>query len=221
MTTKPHLETRHLSKSFRGRQVVSGVSLCVNGGEVVGLLGPNGSGKTTTFKMILGLEQPERGEVILNGQPLAGLPLYRRARLGLGYLPQTPSVFAGLNVKDNLLGVLLTLKHPNAHQRAAALLAQFGLSHLSTQKGGTLSGGERRKLEFARALCSNPAILLVDEPFAAVDPVAQEELAGLIRLLAQDGIGVLLTDHSVRQSLAACERIYLIVNGEIVESGPS
>ena len=214
------LETFELTRSFSRRTVVNNVSIHVATGEVVGLLGPNGSGKTTTFKMILGLITPDRGSVKL-GALLTGMPLHQRARMGLGYLPQTPSVFTGLSVRDNILGILQTLKQKDAKKRTDELLSQFGLSHLADQKGRTLSGGERRKLEFARSLCSNPAILLVDEPFAGVDPIAQEELAKIIRRLSGDGIGILLTDHSVRQSLSVCDRVYLIVNGEIVEEGAS
>ena len=218
--TMRFLEVSGLSKSFKKRRVVGNLSFRVDPGKVIGLLGPNGSGKTTTFKLILGLEKPDAGTVSL-GQCLDGLPLYQRARMGLGYLPQTPGVFAGLSVRDNLLGVLEALKHPDAKKRANQLLAQFGLIHLADQKSGTLSGGERRKLEFARALCSKPSILLVDEPFAAIDPIAQADLAAVIRHLAADGIGILLTDHSVRQSLSVCDWVYLIVDGEIVESGTS
>ena len=214
------LETSALTRSFSQRTVVSNVSIGVAAGQVVGLLGPNGSGKTTTFRMILGLTSPDNGSVTL-GEPLNGMPLHQRARMGLGYLPQTPSVFTGLSVRDNILGVLQMLKEKDAGLRTDKLLSQFGLSRLANQKGGTLSGGERRKLEFARALCSKPAILLVDEPFAGVDPIAQEELAKVIRRLADDGIGILLTDHSVRQSLSVCDHVYLIVNGEIVEEGAS
>ncbi|MBN2344645.1 MAG: LPS export ABC transporter ATP-binding protein [Deltaproteobacteria bacterium] len=209
-----------LSKRFGGREVVRDVSITVSPNEVVGLLGPNGAGKTTTFKMILGLERQDVGSVRL-GESLDGLPLYQRARKGLGYLPQTPSVFSKLTVRDNILAVLQTVKAAAPREQTDALLQRFGLTGVAEQKASTLSGGERRKLEFARSLCASPRMLLVDEPFAAVDPIAAEELVECIRQLAQEGMGVLLTDHSVRQSLSACDRVYLIVNGEIVEQGTS
>lgn len=220
MTRRESLVARALSKSYRGRPVVRNLSIDVHGGEVVGLLGPNGAGKTTAFRMILGLEVPDAGDVCL-GAPLNHLPLHQRARQGIGYLPQTPSVFVGLSVADNLLGILKTVKVRHPREKTEELLSRFGLLHLAHQKAGTLSGGERRKLEFARAVCTAPHILLVDEPFAAVDPIAQEDLAAVIRTLASGGMGILLTDHSVRQSLSVCDRVYLIVNGEIVERGSS
>ncbi|MBN2526826.1 MAG: LPS export ABC transporter ATP-binding protein [Deltaproteobacteria bacterium] len=214
------LHVEGLTRRYGERTVVRDVSLRVRQGEVVGLLGPNGAGKTTAFKIILGLTPPHSGNVTL-GRSLNGLPLYKRARHGLGYLPQGPSVFAGLTVQQNLLGVLQALKLPNAAQRADTLLQQFHLTHLASQKAATLSGGERRKLEFARSICARPTILLMDEPFAAVDPIAQQELCQMIRRMAEDGIGVLLTDHSVRQSLSVCDHVYLIVDGAIVEQGTS
>jgi lipopolysaccharide export system ATP-binding protein len=220
VTRRESLVARGLSKAYRGRPVVRNLSIDVHGGEVVGLLGPNGAGKTTTFRMILGLEVPDAGDVRL-GTPLNHLPLHQRARRGIGYLPQTPSVFVGLSVTDNLIGILKTVKMRHPREKTEELLSRFGLLHLAHQKAGTLSGGERRKLEFARAVCTAPHILLVDEPFAAVDPIAQEDLAAVIRTLASGGMGILLTDHSVRQSLSVCDRVYLIVNGEIVECGSS
>jgi lipopolysaccharide export system ATP-binding protein len=213
------LVARELTKSYRGRVVVDGVGLAVGAGEVVGLLGPNGAGKTTTFKLILGLERQERGAVELGGRALDGLPLHRRARRGLGYLPQGPSVFQGLAVRDNLLVLLETLGRPEPRHRAAELLEQFGLTARADQRASTLSGGERRRLEFARALCSAPRILLTDEPFAGVDPLAVAGITAAIRELRGAGVGVLLTDHSVRQALEICDRIYLIVEGKIVEEG--
>jgi len=213
------LTARDLTRSYRGRTVVDGVDLEVRPGEVVGLLGPNGAGKTTTFKLILGLEQPERGAVALGDAPLDGLPLHGRARRGLGYLPQGPSVFRGLKVRENLLVLLETLGNEEPRTRADELLERFGLSALASQRARTLSGGERRRLEFARALCSEPRILLTDEPFAGVDPLAIEEISKAIRELRGQGVGVLLTDHTVREALEICDRIYLIVEGRIVEQG--
>lgn len=212
------LQASHLKKAFGERTVVDDVSIQVGPGEIVGLLGPNGAGKTTVFKMILGLEPDDGGEV-LYGRNLNRMPLYRRAKEGLGYLPQTPSVFRGLSVRDNVLVLLRTLKKKDPSPKADELLARFGLESLARQKASTLSGGERRRLEFARALCSEPGILLVDEPFAGVDPIAVAEISAAIRDLAADGIGVLLTDHTVRESFQICSRIYLLVDGCIVESG--
>lgn len=214
------LRATQLTKRYNDRTVVDNVSIEVPPGEIVGLLGPNGAGKTTTFKLILGLEKADAGQVVL-GESLGTLPLHLRARMGLGYLPQTPSVFTGLSVRDNLRAILTALKDKRSLKRTDSLLHQFGIENVATQKASTLSGGERRKLEFARALCSNPTTLLVDEPFAAVDPIAAEELATVIKNLANDGIGILLTDHSVRQSLSVCDRVYLIVGGKIIESGNS
>ena len=214
------LVARDLTKAYRGRTVVDGVDLRVTAGEVVGLLGPNGAGKTTTFELILGLARQERGAVELDGAALDGLPLHRRARRGLGFLPQGPSVFQGLSVRDNLLVLLETLGRPDPATRADELLARFGLAARAPQRAGTLSGGERRRLEFARALCSDPRILLTDEPFAGIDPLAVEGICTAIRELRDAGVGVLLTDHSVGQALRICDRIYLIVEGKIVEQGP-
>ncbi len=212
------LEVRGLTKSFGGRTVVDDLNLEIGTGEIVGLLGPNGAGKTTTFRMILGLIRQDRGTVSF-GEPLDGFPLHLRARRGLGYLPQGPSVFRGLSVRDNLLVLLQTLKKPDPGKRSDEILERFGLDRLAGQRAGTLSGGERRRLEFARALCSDPEILCVDEPFAGVDPIALAGISAAIEDLAHGGVGVLLTDHTVREALAVCDRIYLIVDGKIVESG--
>jgi lipopolysaccharide export system ATP-binding protein len=207
-----------LEKSFRGHKVVDGVSLAVAQGEVVSLLGPNGAGKTTAFKLMLGLLAPDRGTVAFDG-PLDGLPLHLRARRGLGYLPQGASVFRGMTARDNLLAVLEALGRPGAGAAADALLARFGLEALAARRAGALSGGERRRLEFARALASSPRLLLVDEPFAGVDPIAAKEIAAAIAGLARDGVGVLLTDHTVREALAASDRAYIIAGGRIVVHG--
>ncbi len=210
------LSVRGLTRSFAGRTVVDSVDLAVEQGEIVGLLGPNGAGKTTTFKMILGLERQDAGNVEFGGS-LDGLPLHRRARMGLGYLPQGPSVFRGLTVRENLLVLLETLKKPTG--QADVLLQRFGIEKLADQRASTLSGGERRRLEFARALCSEPKILLVDEPFAGVDPKATEGISAAIEELAGEGVGVLLTDHTVRAALSVCDRVFVLVDGRIVESG--
>lgn len=208
-----------LRKAFRERVVLSGLSIEVKPGSVVGLLGPNGAGKTTAFKIILGLLKQDAGSVQF-GSSLDGLPLHRRARMGLGYLPQGPSVFRGMTVRDNLLAVLETLGKPDPQERADALLEQFGLRDLSSEKAKTLSGGERRRLEFARALCSEPSILLCDEPFAGVDPIAAMEIEQAIASLAKAEVGVLLTDHSVREAMRACDTISLLIDGRVLMSGP-
>jgi len=192
--------------------------LTVNPGEVVGLLGPNGAGKTTTFKLLLGLLKQDGGQVLF-GKPIDHLPLYKRARLGLGYLPQGPSVFRGLSVENNLLALLKAIKKPDPKKKADELLERFRLSHLRRQKASTLSGGERRRLEFSRALCSNPSILLCDEPFAGIDPIATSDISTSIEDMRAGGVGVQLTDHSVRDAVSVCDRIYLIVEGSIVEEG--
>ena len=207
-----------LTKTYRGRTVVDGVDLRVSPGEVVGLLGPNGAGKTTTFKMILGLVRQDRGTVSFGGE-LDGLPLHRRARLGLGYLPQGPSVFRRLSVRDNLLVLLETLGKPDPPGRADALLSRFELQALAEQRASTLSGGERRRLELARALCSEPRVLLSDEPFSGVDPIAAGAVTAAFADLAAGGVGLLLTDHTVREALAACDRVYVLVEGRVVETG--
>ncbi|MCP4674454.1 MAG: LPS export ABC transporter ATP-binding protein [Deltaproteobacteria bacterium] len=214
----PFLESVGLTKAFRGRVAVDDVNLEVRPGEIVGLLGPNGAGKTTTFKMLLGLLQQDRGTVRF-GKPLDGLPLHKRARIGLGYLAQGPSAFRGLSVQDNLLALLEAHKKSDARRRTGELLERFGLVELKNQKARTLSGGERRRLEFARALCSSPKILLCDELFAGIDPIAQTEISTAISDLARGGVGVLLTDHSVRETLSVCDRIYLIVEGRIQDAG--
>jgi lipopolysaccharide export system ATP-binding protein len=213
------LSAAGLAKSFGGRAAVDGLDLRVAPGEVVGLLGPNGAGKTTTFRLLLGLTRPDRGTVRLGERPLDGMPLHRRARLGLGYLPQGSSVFRGLTVRENLLAILEALGRPDPPGRAVALLERYGLTQLAERRAATLSGGERRRLEFARCLCSEPRILLADEPFAGVDPLAVATIAAAIDDLKRDGVGVLLTDHAVREALASCDRVCLIVEGRAVAAG--
>jgi len=215
------LETRNLIKAYRGRRVVNGVSFHVERGEIVGLLGPNGAGKTTSFRMTVGLTHPEAGEVWLEGRECSRLPMFQRARLGMGYLPQEPSVFRRMSVKSNLLAVLEATPLPRSerHDRADELLAELDLAHLVDNIAETLSGGERRRLEIARALASEPSILLLDEPFAGVDPIAVEEIQTLILKLRERDIGILITDHNVRETLQSTDRAYIIHQGRILREG--
>ncbi|MDJ0763285.1 MAG: LPS export ABC transporter ATP-binding protein [Myxococcota bacterium] len=212
------LEAIGLTKAFRGRTVVSDVHLSIAPGEVVGLLGPNGAGKTTTFQMLLGLTRQDRGRVCF-GDPIDHLPLHQRARLGIGYLPQGPSVLRGLSVRNNLLALLEAQHKQDPEARADALLTRLGLLRLSSNKARTLSGGERRRLEFCRALCSDPSIILCDEPFAGIDPLASQEISNIILDLKQEDVGVLLTDHNAHAAFSVCDRVYLIVEGSILASG--
>jgi lipopolysaccharide export system ATP-binding protein len=215
------LHARGLEKSYRRRKVVHDVSFEVRVGEIVGLLGPNGAGKTTSFNMVAGLLPPDRGEVLLDGQDLGGLPLYRRARRGLGYLPQETTVFRGLSVVDNLLAILEAqgLDAGVCHDRADSLLKRYNLDHVRNNLGSQLSGGERRRLDMARALIPEPKAVLLDEPFAALDPITVSELRGFIRDMRDADIGVLLTDHRVRETLGTCDRAYLISEGRILLAG--
>jgi lipopolysaccharide export system ATP-binding protein len=208
-------------KSYGSKRVVDGLSLAVNGGEVVGLLGPNGAGKTTTFHMMVGLIQPDRGQVVLNEDELTGMPIYLRARAGISYLPQESSVFRRLTVADNLRAILQTLDLSNAEQqeRCDALMKMLGVSHLATRKAITLSGGERRRVEIARALVLSPFFLLLDEPFTGIDPIAVAEIQKIIRRLITSGIGILITDHNVRETLGICDRAYIVNAGTILEEG--
>lgn len=210
-----------VSKSYGGRRVVNGVGLEVTGGEVVGLLGPNGAGKTTTFHMMVGLVQPDEGKVLLNGEDLTGAPIYQRARSGISYLPQESSVFRRLTVEDNLLAILQTLNLNKEEQqdRSAALLKMLGITHLATHKAFTLSGGERRRVEIARALVLSPYFLLLDEPFTGIDPIAVGEIQKIVRRLITSGIGILITDHNVRETLGICDRAYVVNEGSILEEG--
>ncbi|MCK5378664.1 MAG: LPS export ABC transporter ATP-binding protein [Acidobacteria bacterium] len=215
------LVARNLRKKYRGRWVVDGVSLKVSPGEIVGLLGPNGAGKTTSFYMIVGLIEPAEGQVLLGDRNITGLPMFRRARMGISYLPQEPSSFKSLTVEDNLWMVLeaLGVDSRTAHQRIENMLKEFGLEALVGQKAETLSGGERRRLEVARALAVEPTFILLDEPFAGIDPIAVLDLQRIIKHLKLLGIGVLITDHNVRETLKITDRTYIIKDGKIFATG--
>jgi len=216
-----YLATHGLEKSFGGRKVVRGPSIYVRRGEAVGLLGPNGAGKTTVFYMITGLIKPDRGRIELDGHDVTRLPMYQRARLGIGYLPQEASIFRGLNVEENIRAVL-EVTEPNRRKREAdlnSLLAEFGLTKLRKSPSLALSGGERRRCEIARALATRPNYMLLDEPFAGIDPIAVGDIKTLVRHLTNRGIGVLITDHNVRETLALTDRAYIIYSGEVLREG--
>ncbi len=216
------LEAKDLIKRYSGRAVVDHVSFCVGQGEIVGLLGRNGAGKTTTFRMIIGMIRPDHGEVVFDGVPVTRLPMYKRARRGIGYLSQEPSVFQRLTVRQNILAILETMNLPRRVRRdkCSQLLAQFGLTGLRGQLARTLSGGERRKLEIARALVTNPTMILLDEPFSGVDPIAVQDLQREIFGLKDQGISILLTDHNVRETLSVTDRSYIIDSGKVLREGP-
>ncbi len=215
------LEAKKLEKSYRGRKIVRGVSVQVKNGEVVGLLGPNGAGKTTTFYMVVGLVKADHGRVVLHGADITKMPMYQRARHGIGYLPQEPSVFRKLSVRDNLMAILETMDIPatEREERQEGLLKELGIAHLADSKAYMLSGGERRRLEIARALTLSPKFILLDEPFAGIDPLAVQDIQGIISLLKGKGIGILITDHNVRETLAITDRAYIISEGKIIEAG--
>lgn len=216
------LSLNHLAKCYGKRWVVKDISFSMQSGEVVGLLGPNGAGKTTTFYMVVGFIKADKGQILLAGHDISRLAMYQRAKLGLSYLPQEPSIFRKLSVRDNLRLVVETRKDLDSQgrkRRVDELLEEFGIAHLADQKGYTLSGGERRRTEIARALGTNPLFLLLDEPFAGIDPKAVFEIKQLVRQLAGKGIGVLVTDHNVRDTLAITDRSYLINDGTILVSG--
>ena len=216
-----HLSLEHLTKSYDGRKVVDNLSLEVRSGEVVGLLGPNGAGKTTAFYMILGLLHPDHGIVSLDGEDISQLPIYQRARKGLQYLPQESSVFRKLTVAENILAILETLEpDPKIReQRLHKLLADLRISHLAHQKAASLSGGERRRVEISRALVTSPHFIILDEPFAGIDPLAVTDIQNIIRHLKAQGLGVLVSDHNVRETLWVCDRAYLLNEGVILEEG--
>ncbi|MFV2060483.1 MAG: LPS export ABC transporter ATP-binding protein [Gammaproteobacteria bacterium] len=211
-----------LAKSYKGREVVKNVSLRIESGEVVGLLGPNGAGKTTTFYMVVGLVKPKAGTLTLDGRDIAQLPMHMRAQLGIGYLPQEASVFRKLSVADNVLAILQTRKDLNNSQRQQKmedLLDELHISHIRNNMGMSLSGGERRRAEIARALASEPNFILLDEPFAGVDPISVLDIQGIIKHLKERDIGVLITDHNVRETLKICERGYIMNAGEVISQG--
>ena len=210
----------HLQKTYGRRRVVDDVSLYVERGEVVGLLGANGAGKTTTFYMLTGLETAERGNIFLSGQNVTTLPMYLRARLGLGYLPQEPSIFRKMSAEQNILAVLETMKLKRADRfaRLEELLEEFGITHVRRTRGDALSGGERRRVEIARCLASEPQIILLDEPFAGIDPIAIDDIREIILYLKKQGIGILITDHNVRETLGITDRAYIMAEGKILRA---
>lgn len=220
---RARLWTSGLQKKYGDRQVVRGVDLSIYAGSVIGLLGPNGAGKTTTFYMVVGLAQPDGGQVFLGQEDITDLPMYQRARRGISYLPQEASVFRKLTVADNLLAILETVEPERAmrRQRMEQLLEEFGITHIAGAKGFSLSGGERRRVEIARALITNPAFILLDEPFAGIDPIAVADIQNLIVSLKQKNIGVLISDHNVRETLGVCDQAYILCNGEVLEYGTS
>ncbi|MBL6696709.1 MAG: LPS export ABC transporter ATP-binding protein [Luminiphilus sp.] len=216
------LSAHNLAKAYAGRPVVKDVSLSVSAGEIVGLLGPNGAGKTTCFYMIVGLVDADAGDIRLDEKSLMTLPMHRRARAGIGYLPQEASVFRQLSVRDNLLAILETrseLSRAERHDTAEALLEEFNVGHLAESLGQALSGGERRRVEIARALATEPTVILLDEPFAGVDPISISDIKNIITHLKDRGIGVLITDHNVRETLDICERAYIVGEGHVIASG--
>jgi lipopolysaccharide export system ATP-binding protein len=218
---KRTLSARGLCKAYQGRQVVRGVDLDVSSGQVIGLLGPNGAGKTTSFYMVVGLIRPDRGQIFLDGRELTALPMYQRARAGIAYLPQEASVFRRMTVEENLLAILETLDLSSAgrRDRKNQLLEEFRLTHVARTPGYALSGGERRRVEIARALVIEPAFMLLDEPFAGIDPIAVIDIQAIITQLKEKGIGILISDHNVRETLGVCDQAYILNEGEILEYG--
>ena len=218
-----YIETKDLRKSYKGREVVKGISIRVDQGTVVGLLGPNGAGKTTTFYMIVGLVSPDAGQVIIDGTDVTRMPMYQRSGFGIGYLPQEPSVFRKLTVEENLRAMLEITKLTRTQQREKTenLMEEFRITHVRGRKGIELSGGERRRVEIARALVTDPNFLLLDEPFTGIDPISLGELQEMIGYLKQRGIGVLITDHNVRETLAIVDNAYIVNEGEVLINGNS
>ena len=217
------IRTDNLVKTYGERNVVNGVSVEVEQGTIVGLLGPNGAGKTTTFYMIVGIEKPDSGVVTLDGQDISNLAMFERARAGIGYLPQEASIFSKMTVEENIMAILETT-NLNAEEREAkmnALIDEFRIGHIRKSKGSALSGGERRRVEIARALATDPAFILLDEPFAGIDPIAVADIQGMIAHLARRGIGVLITDHNVRETLSIVDKAYILADGRILLQGDS
>ncbi len=215
------LEVKHLKKTYRDRTVVDDVSLYVQEGEIIGLLGPNGAGKTTTFRMLLGFIKPDQGKILLNDEDITDLPVYERARKGISFLPQESSIFKDLTVWENIVMFLefQTEDKTEIKEKAKSLLDEFGIYHLKDQKASTLSGGERRRLEIARSLIINPSFLLLDEPFAGVDPVSVQDINHLIKELIKRDIGIVLTDHNVRETLKITDRAYILAHGRVIAEG--
>ncbi|WP_312420546.1 LPS export ABC transporter ATP-binding protein [Anaerospora hongkongensis] len=218
-----YIETKDLVKTFKDRNVVNGVSLRVEKGQIVGLLGPNGAGKTTTFYMIVGLERPNSGQISVNGEDITQMPMYQRSRYGIGYLPQEASIFRKLSVEDNLMAILETTSLTETERKAKmeGLLEEFHVTHVRERKGSELSGGERRRVEIARCLATDPTFILLDEPFAGVDPIAVADIQSIISYLRDRGIGVLITDHNVRETLSIVDKAYILNEGQILISGDS
>ena len=217
------LETKQLRKAYKGRTVVDGVSINISRGEIVGLLGPNGAGKTTSFYMVVGVIKPDAGHIYFRGEDITSLPMYQRARLGIGYLSQEPSIFRKLTVEENVMAILETLDITQAERkrRLERLLEELDIAYLAKNKAYTLSGGERRRLEITRALVTNPSLILLDEPFSGVDPIAVFEVQKILQKLKAQGLSILLTDHSVRETLSITDRAYLLCDGKIEVSGTS
>lgn len=215
------LTVKNLCKSYNNRRVVDQVSFDVGAGQIIGLLGKNGAGKTTTFRMTMGMIKPEKGQVFLQGEEISTLPMFQRARRGMGYLPQETSVFRGLTVRQNLQAILETrpLSEPEREQKLEELVEEFGLSRVLGSKASVLSGGEKRRLEVARSLISDPKLILLDEPFSGVDPIAVADLQNVIRFLKEKGIAILLTDHNVRETLSVCDTSFIIYDGRIIAHG--
>ena len=216
------LKLQNLKKVYGGRTVVKDVSLEVDSGKVIGLLGPNGAGKTTTFYMAVGMIRPESGKVLLNDEEITDCPMYMRARKGIGYLPQEASIFGKLTVEQNVRAVLETMPMSKSEQkeRTRSLLSELGIQHLMPQKASSLSGGERRRLEISRSLATNPSFILLDEPFAGIDPLAVADIKKIIGQLKKRDIGILISDHNVRETLEACDEAFILADGDVIESGP-
>ena len=217
------IETKNLVKIYGQRKVVDDVSLLVEQGTIVGLLGPNGAGKTTTFYMVVGIAKPDAGSVLLDGKDIGQMPMYQRARLGIGYLPQEASVFRKLTVEENLMSILETtsLTHDEQVRKMNELIDEFGIGHIRGSLGMALSGGERRRVEIARSLATDPAFILLDEPFAGIDPIAVADIQGMIAHLAKRGIGILITDHNVRETLSIVDKAYILASGKVLLHGDS
>ena len=217
------LETKQLIKSYKGRTVVNGVSIQISRGEIVGLLGPNGAGKTTSFYMVVGVIRPEAGHIFFRGEDITALPMFERARLGIGYLSQEPSIFRKLTVEENIMAILETLEisQDERDRRLKRLLNDLDIAYLAKSKAYTLSGGERRRLEITRALVTNPSLILLDEPFSGVDPLAVNDIQEIIKGLRGRGLGIIVTDHNVRETLAIVDRAYLVYEGKVLREGTS